>query len=219
MNTESELRARQKKGIRNTIIVILLVVCSIFLLFLNKLMSPRVFSPEELRLNGAIVFDNARKINDFELLSHKGGAFTQENLKGKWTLAFFGFANCPDICPMTLSILDKVYRKLDEDIREKTQVVMFSLDPARDTEEVLSEYLPHFNEDFVGITGNFQSILKLSRNVNIAFSKVVLEEGYTVDHSSQIVLINPGGNYQGFFKAPFELAKLKNTFSSIALSY
>lgn len=210
----------QRKGIIKTIIILVVVMLVFLALFLNKLFSPRIMSPEELHINGAIVFDNPRIIKPFELLSHDGGAFTNQNLEGHWTLMFFGFTHCPDICPTTLAKLAQVYKQLDKDVRKKTQVVMVSVDPARDSVEKLSEYVPYFHEDFIGVTGEFTEILKFSRNVNAVFNKVKTDNNdYTVDHSGNIVLINPDGHYQGFFKPPFELARLKTTFSSIIVTH
>ena len=215
MTTDS----KQKKGIRNTVITIVIIISVILILFTHKFLSPRLMSNDELRVNGAIVFEHPRIISDFNLVDHNGEAFSVENLKGKWTLAYFGFAHCPDICPMTLATLDSVYDKLSDDIREDTQVVLFSLDPARDTPEKLAEYVPFFNKEFIGVTGEFMEILKLSRNVNVAFNKVTTDDGYTVDHTGHIVLINKDGHYQGFFKPPFTLARLKSTFTSIAVTH
>lgn len=212
--------SNQKKGIIKTIIVLVVVMLAFFALFLNKLFSPRIMSPVELQINGAIVFDNPRIIKPFELLSHNGSAFTNQDLEGHWTLMFFGFTHCPDICPTTLTKLAQVYKQLDNDVQKQTQVLMVSVDPARDSVEKLSEYVPYFHEDFIGVTGEFTEILKFSRNVNAVFNKVKTEgDEYTVDHSGNIVLINPDGHYQGFFKPPFELARLKTTFSSIVVTH
>ena len=76
-----------------------------------------------------------------------------ENLQGKWTILFFGFTNCPDICPTTMALLSEMYVDLEEEEKEKLQVVTF-LDPERDTVEKMATYVPYFHEDFVGVTGD-----------------------------------------------------------------
>lgn len=216
----SDVTPLQKKGIIKTIIVLLVIMAVFFSLFLHKLFSPRVMSPEELQINGAIVFDSPRIIKPFELQSHDGKVFTNENLTGHWTLMFFGFTHCPDICPTTLAKLAQVYKQLDKDVQRQTQIVMVSVDPARDSVEKLAEYVPYFQPEFVGVTGEFTEILTFSRNVNVVFNKVKLEgDDYTVDHSGNIVLINPDGHYHGFLKPPFELARLKTTYSSIVSTW
>lgn len=219
MSTDDSVRIIQKKGVIKTIIVLLVIIVVFLTLFLNKMFSPRIMSVEELRINGAFVFDAPRIIKPFQLNNHLGENFSNEDFKGKWTLLFFGFTHCPDICPTTLAKLAQVYEHLDKDIRKQTQIVLVTVDPARDTEEKLAEYVPFFNKDFVGVTGDFVEILKFSRNVNVVFNKVVTNDDYTVDHSGNIVLVNPDGHYHGFFKPPFELAKLKTTFSSIVTTF
>lgn len=209
----------QKKGIFKTVIVLIVIMAAFFALFLNKFLSPRIMSPAELHANGAIVFDAPRIVKPFALVNQDNQAFTNEDLQGKWTLMFFGFTHCPDICPTTLAKLAQVYKQLDADIQKQTQVVMVSVDPARDTVEKLKEYVPYFHPEFIGVTGEFTEILTFSRNVNVVFNKVMMDEDYTVDHSGNIVLIDPEGHYHGFFKPPFELARLKTTFSSIVSTY
>ncbi len=206
---------QQKKGIIKTVIIIVIVMAVFFALFLNKLFSPRIMSIEELQINGAIVLDPPRIIKPFSLIDHHGKPFNNESLKGKWTLMYFGFTHCPDICPTSLAKLSQVYKQLKPAIQNKTQIILVSVDPARDTQEKLAEYVPYFHEDFIGVSGEFTEILKFSRNVNVVFNKVMTGDDYTVDHSGNIVLVNPEGHYQGFFKPPFELGRLKTTYSSI----
>lgn len=213
-----------KKRNITTVGCILVFITLVMALFLNKMFSPRIMSLNELRINGAIVFDNPRIIKDFELVDHHNTAFTRDNLKGKWTLMYFGFTRCPDICPTMLSDLNRMSQKLDETILSQTQVVMVTADPARDTVEVLGQYIPYFNPHFIGITGEFFPIRALASNLNVAFNKVPLdgknmENGYTVDHTGNLILINPKGDYHGFFKPPFELAKLKTTYQSIVSTF
>ncbi len=216
VNTKSP---QQRKAIWITVISCLVVMAVILVLFLHKMLSPRIMSAAELRANGAIVFDKPRIIGDFTMVDHQGRPFSLENLKGKWTLIYFGFTHCPDICPTTLAKLSQVVKQLDSDVADQTQVLMVSVDPARDTPEKLAEYVPYFHPDFVGVTGEFVQTMSLAQNVNVAFNKVMLDDDYTVDHTGNIVLINPYGHYHGFFRPPFELAKLKTTFQSIVKSF
>ncbi|MFL0803914.1 MAG: SCO family protein [Agarilytica sp.] len=190
-------------------------------MFLVKITSPRLLSKEELMVNRAITFDAPRIIKDFALLDQKGAPFTLDNLKGKWSLIYFGFTHCPDICPTTLAKLAQLEKVLEPEVGEQTQMILVSLDPARDTVDVLSDYMAYFSPEFVGVTGEFMTIMSLTRNVNVAFNKVVLgkDEGYTIDHTGHLVLVNPNGHYHGIFKPPFELATLKLTLQSIVLQY
>jgi protein SCO1 len=209
----------QQRRVVRTVLGILLFILVMMGLFLNKFLAPRALSPQELATNGAVVFDKPRIIPPFQLVNHRGQPFTLEQLQGKWTLVFFGFTSCPDICPTTLATLSQWYKKLDEDIAAQTQVVMLTVDPARDTPEVLAAYMGHFNPDFVGVTGDFLTIKTLTDQLNVAFNRVVTGSDYTVDHSSHLVLINPYGHYHGIFKPPFQLGQLKMTYQSIASTF
>ena len=93
---------------------------------------------------------------------------------------------------------------------------MVSVDPARDDVAVLSQYVPYFNPDFTGVTGDFLDIHRFATALNTPFRKVPGQgENYQVDHSANLVLINPRGDYHGFFRAPLDLAKLKVTYRSV----
>ena len=98
---------------------------------------------------------------------------------------------------------------------EDTQVVMVSVDPARDTQPVLAQYVPYFHPDFVGVTGEFTEILQLAHRFSAPFRKVTEADGsYQVDHSANVALVNPRGDFHGFFRAPLDLAKFKVTYRS-----
>lgn len=219
MNIDTHTSEKQKRGIWLTIASIGAMVVLFLAMFLYKITSPRIMSDEELRANRAITFEAPRIIKEFSLINHRGEAFELNDLKGKWSLIYFGFTHCPDICPTTLAKLSQLVQQLDSDIAAQTQVLMVSVDPARDTPEALAQYVPYFNPDFIGVTGEFVDIMSLTQNVNVAFNKVVLENDYTVDHTGNLILINPLGHYHGFFKPPFELARLKTTYSSIVASF
>jgi len=214
----SEKTPAQKRGIRNTVVLLLLLMIVFVSGFFNKMLQPRVMSDIELRANGAVIFDNPRIIEDFSLTDQNGEPFTLESLKGQWSILFFGFTHCPDICPTTMAKLSQVYKNLDTDIAEQTQVVLVSVDPARDSPQKLADYVPFFNEEFVGVTGDFLQIMQLTQNLNVAFRKVMLENDYTIDHSANLAIINPKGHYHGFIKPPFELARLTTVWQSIVLN-
>lgn len=218
LHTEPDL-GKRKRGIRNTVILLLVLVAVAMGLIVYKVTKPRVLTPVELRNYDAIVFEKPRQFSDIALTDHNGKEFTRAQLQGKWSLIFFGFTHCPDICPMTLLDLNRLLPDLPEDIRKNTQVILVSLDPARDTPEVLKEYVAAFNPDFVGVTGEFLTIRRFANEVNVAFAKVTQGDDYTVDHSGNLVLINPRGDYHGFFKPPFDTEKLQITYPSIYRSF
>lgn len=211
---------KTQRAILKTVLAIAALIALVITAFVYTMTSPRIMSVKELVNNGAITYEEPRLIKDFQLRSHQGEAFTKENLKGQWTLLFFGFAHCDSFCPATLALLDTIHGQLENKVREQTQVVMVTVDPARDTPEVLADYVPNFNPEFVGVTGDFLPIKLLADQFYIGFQKSSGEghHGYAVDHGEQIVLINPQGEYHGFFKPPHTLGRLKATYQSIILS-
>lgn len=217
-STETLLK-RRKRGIYLTVAAILLFITLVMLGFLNKILSPRILSPIELQLNGARVFEQPRELSEFSLTTHSGDDFTLTSLEGQWTLIVFGFTQCPDVCPSTLALLNSWYKTLDQDVKDSTQVVMISLDPARDNEALLSQYVPYFNKDFTGLRGDFLPTKRFANQLNVAFNKVTQGDDYTIDHSAHIALINPRGHYYGFFKPPFDATRLKLTYLSIRETY
>tara|TARA_B110000046_G_scaffold183792_1_gene220703 strand:+ start:5439 stop:6077 length:639 start_codon:yes stop_codon:yes gene_type:complete len=210
----------QQAAIRRTILMvvafIILVVCG----FIWRMNQPVVMNDDQLRANGAIVLSQPRVFSDFELVDHRGEAFNIARMQDVWTIVFFAFTNCPDICPTTLAVLNDTYSKMKDSEKEDLQIVMISLDSERDTVEKLAEYVPYFNDEFIGVTGNKHLIRRLTAEINVAYNKVPLEGGdYTIDHSTQLVLINPKGHYHGFFKAPHSETTLRSTWRSISSSF
>ena len=205
------------RNIKLTVVGLLIFIAIIVAGFVNKISQPRVMTDSELKLNGAFMFDTPRALPAFELTDHRGEAFTVGRLKDQWTLVFFGFTYCPDICPTTMAFLARFKKELEGlPEHDSTRVVMVSVDPARDTPQRLAEYVPYFHPGFTGVTGEFLDIHRFATALNTPFRKVPGQgENYLVDHSANVVLINPRGDYHGFFKAPLDLAKLKVTYRSV----
>ena len=209
---------KQRKGIRYTILAIVVFICAVMVLFLNKITTPRILSDADLRLNGTFVFDQPRIFKDFTLYDHHGEKFSTERFQNKWSLVFFGFTNCPDVCPTSMALLKQVKDQLNEDIREQVQFVLLSVDPARDTQAILAQYVPYFDPEFIGLTGDFLETKRLATQLNAAFVKVRTGDGpedYTIDHSANIAIINPKGHYHGFIKSPFDTGRIKLTLQSL----
>lgn len=208
--------AQQKRGIRLTIGLLLAFILLVLIGFVHKMLTPRHLSNIELQMNGLIVFDQPRRFADIDLVDHQGKVFDRSRLQGKWSLLFFGYTHCPDICPTTLADLNRWYQTLEPKWQQQIQVVLVTVDPARDTSEVLAKYVPYFNPEFIGVTGEFLPIKRFANQLNVAFNKVVQGDDYTMDHSGHVALINPKGDYQGFFKPPFDPHKMTLTLTSVA---
>jgi protein SCO1/2 len=169
----------------------------------------------EMKINGLYLLDTPRNIGEMELVDHHGETFTEDRFLGKWTLVFFGFTYCPDVCPTTMAFLNEFVGRLEGTEVGDTEVVLVSVDPARDTVEQLAGYLPYFNPDFTGVTGEFLEIHRFATALNTPFRKIPgQDENYQIDHSTNVVLINPRGDYHGFFRAPLDQAKMRVTYRS-----
>lgn len=217
---EKPRRDAQKRGIRRTVIVLVLVVIAIMGLQVYKVTREPPLDREALRSEGTVIYEQPRRLSDFELVDHNGEPFTPSDLEGHWTLAYFGFTNCPDICPLAMADLARLVDEMPPELAEQTEVMLVTLDPARDTPEVLAEYLGYFNEDFIGVTGEFLAIKRLANEVNVAFNKVIQDEDeYTVDHSGNIVLFNPRGDYHGFFKPSFEIERMRDHYRTVVEAF
>ena len=210
-----QVTSKQSRGIKLTVLVIVLFMAVVVAGFVHRIQQPRVMTSAEMKVNGLYLLDTPRNFGEIKLIDHHGQAFTRERLQGKWSLVFFGFTYCPDICPTTMSFLNEFVSQLEGTEADDTEVVMVSVDPARDTVEQLAGYVPYFNPDFIGVTGEFLDVHRFATALNTPFRKVPgQDENYQVDHSANVVLINPKGDYHGFFKAPLDLAKMKVTYRS-----
>ena len=201
------------KGVRNTILWLAAFIAMVLGLLFASVLIPRGLTPEEARQIGWYQFDAPRHIPDFTMTNHLGEAVNQDSLKGGWSLLFFGFTTCPDICPTTLSVLAESV----EGEKHTPRIIMVSVDPERDTPSKLAAYVPAFNPDFAGYAGSFDETVKLATAVNIAFGKVPGPEpgSYLVDHSASLVVVNPRGQYAGFIKAPHQAQILKRVYASL----
>ncbi len=157
-------------------------------------------------VSNATVLDFPRPVPTLDLTDHEGEAFTNERLQGTWSVVFFGFTHCPDVCPTTMSMLASTMKRIEAVNPEaKPQVIMISVDPARDTPEQLNKYVPFFAPDFVGVTGTEAQIASLTETMGVASRRVPLGEGegdYTIDHTSALFVINPDGALNAISSSP-----------------
>ena len=204
-----------RKGVRWTIAGVLLFMTVVVTSFIHRVGEPRIMSLAETRANGLFLFDTPRDPGEFSLIDHHGSPFTREDLIDQWTLIFFGFTHCPDICPTTMAELAELKAQLVGTEASDARVVMLSVDPARDTPERLAQYASYFHTDFIGVTGDFADILSFAQRLNAPFRKVSEPDGaYQMEHSANVILMNPRGDYHGFFRAPLDIPKMRVTLRS-----
>ena len=133
----------------------------------------------------------------FQLVDHTGQTVTEEIFTGQASAVFFGFTHCPEICPTTLNDLANAGQALAEG-REKLQIVFITLDPKRDTTDVLKDYIPYFGEQVTGITGKPENVLQLARDWGIFWERIQTSGGgYTLDHTATVFLLNEQGRMTG----------------------
>lgn len=156
----------------------------------------------------------------FELVDHTGAAFDATRLQNRWTLLFFGFTTCPDVCPTTLALLARIEKSSsDLPASSQPQVVLVSVDPERDSPEQLAQYVGFFSPSFIGVTGSQAQIDAFTRAMGVPVAKRPLGEGgYTVDHSGSIFVIDPSGAMRALFSPPHShealTADLRNLLTS-----
>ena len=132
------------------------------------------------------------KGSDFSLKDMNNNNITQESFDGPLTAIFFGFTNCPDVCPMTLNKMDIVLDKL-ENKKKDVKVFFISVDPEKDTPEVIKDYLSNFDNKFIGITGDPEKIFLLYKSWGVMSKKIFLDNGeYNIDHSTPVILLKNG---------------------------
>lgn len=162
------------------------------------------------RIQGAI-YPTAKHIEDFSLLNQNNQTFSKKNLQEQWSLIFVGYTLCPDICPTTLSLMSEVHWELKNQELDPPAIIFLSIDPARDTVDVVKQYVEYFNSDFTGLTGDPAQIAKLTRNLNAVYRKApglngeITKDDYLMDHSSALMLINPDGDLQSILTAPHSM--------------
>jgi len=131
--------------------------------------------------------------SSFVLKDVNNEPITEKSFQGPLTAIFFGFTNCPDICPMTLSNLNQVLEKLNDDENKKFAVYFISIDPEKDSPEIIKKYLDSFKNKIYGITGDPQKIFSLSKSWGVLSEKIFTEDGgYLINHSSSILLLDKG---------------------------
>lgn len=209
------------KSINKNLLLIAIFIVTVLGLFINKLTTPRTLSDDELLVNGLFLFDEPKQISDFEFLSSDKKIFSKSDLMGKWTLMYFGFTKCPDECPTTmyqLSKLIKVLRDKEYKLDDK-QWILVSIDPERDTPEMIDNYAKGFDKDFIGVSNNRPMLLSLATQLSVnnvmPSSSNHMDHSHLDNHVNNIILLDPNGDFAGIFRPPFDISRLSLTYQSV----
>lgn len=159
-----------------------------------------------------------KRVAEFELQDVNGEPITQAVLDDKWSLMFFGYTHCPDVCPITLQILKNVVTQLEEQGKDAPQIVFVSVDPVRDTSEKMKNYIAYFDERFIGITGDMNEVHAMTSALGIVASFTANEDdpdNYVVDHSASMLLIDPQRRLRAKVTPPLEVESIISDYLNI----
>ncbi len=137
----------------------------------------------------------------FALIDQDGRAVTEATFKGKPTLIYFGFTYCPDVCPTALLLMETALEKLGPDTPKKVNMLMITIDPERDTQKLLKDYVSNFGSTFRGLTGTPEQVAAAAKAYRVYYQKVPGKNGgpYLMDHSSIIYLLDRNGRFVTHF--------------------
>lgn len=173
-------------------------------------------APAELA-TGVYIHPN-RALPDFSLIDTQGQTFGAAQLRGHWSMMFFGYTNCPDFCPTTLTTLAALEKRLRaEAAPARPQVIFVSVDAARDTPQQLAKYVPYFDPEFIGLTAANQSDVEaVAARLGVSVIITRHSDGtYTVDHSGAIFVLTPEGKLAAVLTGPFAVGDLDSDFRRI----
>jgi protein SCO1/2 len=206
--------------------LILVISAAVIAMAVGFWLAGKLFEPDKLSgpqstpdgLHGYML-SPARKIAVPPLVKGNGATFTADDLKGHWSVMFYGYTNCPDICPTTMAVLTQAKSKAASEGIEFPQVIFVSVDPERDKIEMLGDYVRYFDEDFIGVTGETKMINALAVQMSVVYMRVpsVTDDpnNYQVDHSAAILLLNPQGQLAAFLTAPHTPAGILDSIKAV----
>lgn len=195
---------------QKTVFILVAIVAVVLGLTVNRVLSGKDQGDQTALIDaGIILLPQSREVPNLQMTNQDGQPVSLDSLKDKWTLLFFGYTFCPDICPTTLAQLRQIKSELPDEAAGRLRVVLVSVDPNRDTPQQLKTYLGYFDKQFVGLTTPVENIQKLANAVSIPFIPAdTSKPNYTVDHSGNLALLGPDGTQRGFIRAPLNNQKL-----------
>ncbi len=158
-------------------------------------------------------------LQTLQLVDQTGSTFTQAALTGHWSLVFFGFTHCPDVCPVTLEMMARAHAELKshKHYGERGQIVFISVDPERDTPAALADYVKYFAPDLIGVTGSEAQLTALTRQLGVLFMRVSQGgDDYSVDHSAGIFFIDPELRLVSVLTPPYTVASIVQRYDAVS---
>ena len=188
--------------------------------FAAGLILARVFAPVRQALpqtERATLLPQPRALGVLALVGQDGNPLPADFFVGHWTLVFFGFTRCPDICPTTLATLAQASKQLaDLPLTQRPRVLLVTIDPERDPPEHLAAYVHFFDPDFMGASGSLEATAAAAAAFGVPYSKVAMPDGgYTMDHGSGIFVVGPSGGIDAYLSAPHDAAVIARDYRRI----
>jgi protein SCO1/2 len=187
-------------------------------MLLSRVLLDRTGGPT---LAKATLLEPARPLPPMSFVDERGQPFGPERLHGHWSILFFGFTHCPDVCPTTLALLAQVEKQLtDLPTEQRPRIILMSVDPERDTPEQLAKYVKTFSPTFTGVTGDQAAMHEFALKLGVPVAITELPSGgYTVDHSAAIFVIDPSGSMRALSSTPHEVSIIASDYRSIVAAY
>lgn len=189
----------------------------------RRVSEPVVKPPEDIE---DYLFWQAKELTDFKLIGAGNKTLGLNDLQGKWSFVFFGYIHCPDVCPLTMGVLGQAFKLIEKNpaAYQEIQGIFVSVDPKRDTPELLKEYASYFNNKFTGVTGDTAQVDAFSRQMSALYTihpKESQESGdnYLVTHNSTVFLVDPQGRLYGRFPPPQLPQEIAEVFIKIHTFY
>lgn len=172
-------------------------------------------APESLR---DVLWPEPLELAEFDLTTQAGRPFTEKSFVGQWDLVFFGYLDCPDICPMTLGAMRQMRRTLiDRGFPPAAaRFILVSVDPDNDGPERMGRYLAQFDPEFIGLTGAQAMVDRLAGSLAVHYRKVPDSPGNAIDHTSSLMIIDPEGRAVGAMQPPLAPQRMAETFEKLA---
>ena len=200
---------------KRNIIFILLVLFSITGIFTYFQSLPSLLEKKPSLITGKILV-RPMEIDNFELIDQNNEAFNKKSLEGGWTVLFFGYTNCPDVCPTTIYKLAEIKNGIKEDLPSANfNTVLVTLDPDRDTSERLDEYIGYFDETMLGVTGTYENIQSFTSSLSVFYQRINKEEGYDFNHTASIFVFDKDGSLFATMSPANTVEEIESDFFTI----
>ena len=200
---------------KRNIIFILLVLFSITGIFTYFQSLPSLLEKKPSLITGKILV-RPMEIDNFELIDQNNEVFNKKSLEGGWTVLFFGYTNCPDVCPTTIYKLAEIKNGIKEDLPSANfNTVLVTLDPDRDSPERLDEYIGYFDETMLGVTGTYENIQSFTSSLSVFYQRINKEEGYDFNHTASIFVFDKDGSLFATMSPANTVEEIESDFFTI----